>query len=162
MYKYLYILFSALVTLNTYSNVENGNNIFEYTRKISTLIDSIEKIDTTDFTSKIGEITKELNLFFEYKKGVCRGEFSTIIFSSGNSETTNFKLTKKEQELCFRELKALQVKFVNKVFNGRRKYLQYLYDKDVKNLVELRTKTLDEIQKSFSQSSQPKRRRRRR
>ena len=144
------------------STEEKNSNIFEYTRQISALIDSIDKIDTLEFTKKIQEVTSELNRFFDYKKGVCRGEFSTIIFSSGDNEATNFKLTKKEQELCFRELKALQVKYVNKVFEGRKKYLQYLYDKDLKNLIELRTKTLDEIQKSFASKKKPKRRRRRR
>ena len=160
-------LITLLVFILSSTHAQDGDsaresNVFEYTRRISNVIDSIDKIKLDDFSSRIDEVSETLEKYFEYKKGVCRGEFSTIIFQESQNSRTNFKLTKKEQLLCFRELKALQVKYINKIFKVRKNYLDYMHTKRLDELKKVREKALEDVQQAFQDTSSKKKRRRRR
>ena len=73
-----------------------------------------------------------------------------------------YKLTKKEQLLCFRELKALQVKYINKIFKIRKAYLDFMHEKRISELKKVREGALDEVQRAFQTSSGSNKRKRRR
>ena len=159
------VLLLAFVFSSIHAQDESSareSNVFEYTRRISKVIDSIDKIKLDEFSNRIDEVSETLEKYFEYKKGVCRGEFSTIIFQESQNSRTNFKLTKKEQLLCFRELKALQVKYITKIFKVRKNYLEYMHTKRLEELKKVRAKALEDVQQAFQDTSSKKKRRRRR
>ena len=164
--KIIYLL--IIIQISTFavdsrgSETSNESSVFEYTRRISETIDSIDQIKLENFSSRIEEISATLEKYFEYKKGVCRGEFSTIIFKESEDSKTNYKLTKKEQLLCFRELKALQVKYINKIFKIRKAYLDFMHEKRISELKKVREEALDEVQRAFQTSSGSNKRKRRR
>ena len=162
IYLFLFIQISTFAVDSGGSESSNESSVFEYTRRISETIDSIDQIKLEDFSSRIEEISATLEKYFEYKKGVCRGEFSTIIFKESEDSKTNYKLTKKEQLLCFRELKALQVKYINKIFKIRKAYLDFMHEKRISELKKVREGALDEVQRAFQTSRGSNKRKRRR
>lgn len=122
---------------------------FEYTRSMYKKVESISELKAEEFDLKINDIRAEIDRFIEHKKGVCQGDFSTVIIGDEVSKNNEFKLNKSEQELCYRELKALQITYINNLFNARKKYLDYLHVERVKQLGAVREEALKQLQATF-------------
>lgn len=147
MKVFIPILFSALSFAQGQTN--SIVNSFEYTRDIYKKVNSIGSIEPKSFNRDIEGIRKEIEKFIEHKKGVCQGDFSTIILNEESGEKSDYKLTKSEQELCYRELKALQISYINELFKARTNYLNYLHTERIKKLSDVREDALKQIQATF-------------
>ncbi|MBT7611343.1 MAG: hypothetical protein HN576_16405 [Bacteriovoracaceae bacterium] len=139
---------------------------FEYTKKIIAEIGTIKNIEPDQFYKKIDSYRTSLEKYFLQKKKVCNGEFSTIILSEGKirSDITlkkARKLTREERGLCFREMKALQVEYINNMFLARKKYLDFLHERRISELLEAREVSINSLQSTFSKRERRKKRRRR-
>jgi hypothetical protein len=62
-------------------------------------------------------------------------------------------LSREERKLCFRELKALQVTFINNMYSARKRYLDFLHAKRVEELEQAREKSIKSLQDSFNKKS---------
>lgn len=152
------LLFTSHFTLAQ----DSEKNTFEYTREMSKKVNSISELKPEEFNGKIADIRKEIDKYVEHKKGVCQGEFSTVILEQTHAEKSEYKLTKTEQELCYRELKALQITYINKLFTAKKNFLDYLHKERIKKLGSVREEALRQLQATFDKKIQHKQKARKR
>jgi UDP-N-acetylmuramoylalanine-D-glutamate ligase len=137
---------------------------FEYTKKIYKELEEIKSIKPEDYFTHIDEYRAGLEKYIDHKKRVCEGEFSFIILNDSTADekrnTTNKKnkLSKEEQALCFRELKALQITFINNMYVARKRYLDYLHAKRIEELQNTRDNAVKDLSKQFNKRVVGKRR----
>jgi hypothetical protein len=150
--KYITIILLQIIT----TAVIAQETSFEYTRRIQTELSLLEKLGPELYISKINNYRTSLEKYFEHKKRVCHGEFSTVVLKGSESSPaenlSKNKLSKEERKLCFREMKALQVTFINNMFLARKRYLVHLHEKRIKELSAAREKAINSLQASFGKS----------
>ncbi|MCO4794420.1 MAG: hypothetical protein KC493_11940 [Bacteriovoracaceae bacterium] len=136
---------------------------FEYTKKIQKEIEEVKDLPAENFFKNIDTYRLSIEKYFAHKKRVCNGEFSTIILMEGNksSKSKVNKLSLEERKLCFREMKALQTTYINYMFLARKRYLDFLHERRIGELMEARKEAIDSLQASFAPKKKKKRRRRR-
>lgn len=134
----------------------NDLTSFEYTQEIGKELELLKSIKPSDYINEINEHRTKLDKYFEHKKRVCNGEFSTVVLqgtvSKDSTKKKGNKLSKEERKLCFREMKAMQMTFVNHMFLARKSYLTYLHEKRLSELSEAREKAIKSLQRSFSKT----------
>ena len=129
---------------------------YEYTKEIGKELESLKSIKPSEYINQINDHRTKLEKYFEHKKRVCNGEFSTVVLqgaeSLDKSKKKGNKLSKEERKLCFREMKAMQMTFLNHMFLARKNYLNYLHNKRLEELSVAREKAIKSLQRSFSKS----------
>lgn len=143
------LLFFSDISL---SKDEIGTTTFEYTQNIHKKLMQLENLAPKNYVDSIDNYRNSLMKYFEHKKRVCRGEFSTIILSGegkGVSKGPTHKLSRKERKLCFREMKALQITFINNMFIARKGYLEELHKKQIKALSDAREDSIKDLKRAF-------------
>lgn len=148
------ILFSfSLTHLQAQEKKNSVETTFEYTNRIKGLIETLAKLSPEDYPTKIESVRNELVKYFEHKKLVCNGDFSTLVIdksiSINQKNNQKIKLSKTERALCFREMKALQVTFLHQLFNARKKFLSFIMKKNIAQLNELHERSIKNVHKSF-------------
>ena len=118
---------------------------------------AIKNLAPEDFFQKIDGFRISLEKYFLQKKKVCNGEFSTFILSDGNVKTgvpdgQSKRLSKEERKLCFREMKALQLTYINNMFLARKNYLDFLHDRRISELMKAREASIKSLHSTFSRS----------
>ncbi len=144
---------------------EEGETPFEYTKRIHSELKEIKQLKPEEYFQRIDTYRTHLEKYIEHKKRVCEGEFSTIILAGGekaerlpNPRRSSNKLTREERKLCFRELKALQITFINNMFLSRKKYLDYLHQDRIGQLQKARENAIKSLNRSFSRTRGSRRR----
>lgn len=157
MYHKIFYITCLILSLSIYAEAENSKNenlMNEYTKKIKKSLDSLKELSADDYFKKIDDYRAALENHFDHKKRVCDGEFSTIVLKNvkdteGKVVNKKVRLSKSERRLCFRELKALQVTFVNNMYVARKRYLNFLHERRLKDLDESREATIQSLHSSF-------------
>lgn len=153
MFFFLFLLFNCTAFSQ---DLGEQNNTFEYTKKITLGLNKLKNLAADNYFQKVDDFRAELEKYFDHKKRVCEGEFSTVILS-GNVESKQnkkpLKLSKEERKLCFRELKALQVTFINNLYIARKRYLSFLHTKRIEELEKARGESIKSLQDSFNKKS---------
>ena len=125
-----------------------------FTNKIQSTFEEIESLKPEHFPKEIPTLRERVEKFLKYQKNICQGEFSTIVLNEfdGNDTGQNElkKLDQNERKLCFRELKSIQITFINSIHKARRNYLNHIHRQEMENLDTLRRKFVLSIEKSFS------------
>lgn len=133
-------------------------NIFDYTKKVHQALKDLKDLGPKDYFKEIDNYRSELEKYFDQKKRVCEGEFSTVILTGapqdGDADAKKpVKLKPEERKLCFRELKALQLTFINNMYAARKRYLEYLHQERLKELDASRESAVKSLQGSFNKRS---------
>lgn len=141
-----------------YAQVESEGNIFDYTKKVHQALKNLKDLPAESYFKEIDNYRAELEKYFDQKKRVCEGEFSTVILTGvPQEENPNtpkpVKLKPEERKLCFRELKALQLTFINNMYQARKRYLEYLHQERLKELDASREQSVKSLQSSFNKGS---------
>lgn len=124
---------------------------FEYTQKIQKQLSELKDITPEKFLVQVDQYRDNLEKYFEHKKRVCNGEFSTVILSeAGESRQDGKRLSKEERKLCFREMKALQTTYINNMHQARKRYLESLHSQRIQQLEDSREKALNDLNATFS------------
>lgn len=124
---------------------------FEYTQKIQQQLEELKNLETKNFLTQVERYRNNLEQYFEHKKRVCNGEFSTVILSeAGERAEEGKRLSKEERKLCFREMKALQTTYLNNMHQARKRYLENLHSERIQQLEDSREKALNELNATFS------------
>ena len=133
---------------------------FEYTKKIQKEIEEVKQLSADKFFKNIDRYRESIEKYFDHKKRVCNGEFSTIILTEGveSKNTKVNKLSIEERKLCFREMKALQTTYINYMFLARKRYLDFLHERRIAELMEARKQAIDSLQSSFTPKNKKRRR----
>ena len=153
---------TILILLFSYASLgqDAPQNTFEYTRDMYRKVGELSKIQPKEYSEKVSKFRSEIERYIEHKKGVCQGNFSTVILDSGVGEKGEYKLSKSEQELCYRELKGLQLTYINKLFEARKGYLDHLHGKRIESLNKVREDALKQLQATFNKKLSKQKRRR--
>jgi hypothetical protein len=151
IYIFISLCFSINAEVESSENVELMN---EYNKKIQKSLMSLKSLPANDYFKRIDEYRGALEKHFDHKKRVCDGEFSTIVLKNvkdteGKVINKKVRLSKSERRLCFRELKALQVTFVNNMYVARKRYLNFLHTRRLEDLDESREATIQSLHSSF-------------
>lgn len=150
MKKLLIILFLSFHHFFIFAVVEDSKlTTFEYTKKIKEKLDGLKDLEAKVYFSDIDKFRIEIEQFLDHKTRVCRGEFSTIILKE-NKEIKKTKLSKEEKKLCFKELKAIYITYLNHMYVARKNYMDYEHEKRLNELLVIRDKAILELgKKSF-------------
>lgn len=121
---------------------------------IQAKIRALSEIKPDTYAQNVEAIRSELDRYFDNKKRVCNGEYSTIVLGdvgeAGRSAEETRKLTKDERKVCFREMKNLQVSYVNALYEARRKYVLWLQEQQLEELGKVRDEAIKRLQTNFA------------
>lgn len=135
---------------------ESTKTMFEVSREIQREVESLAKLDASKYHQSIDGIRQSLEKYIDNKKRVCNGEFSTVIIQNSAEKTEPpHKLTRDEKKLCFRELKAFQITFLNNMYLARKNYLDFLHQKRLEELTLAREEAVKSVQAGFDRQSIP-------
>ncbi len=153
MKKIIFLLTIFLSSQSVFSQAKKSS--FEYTAEIHNKISKIKVVAPENFIGELEDLKVDLENFFDHKRKVCNGEFSSLILvaSSASKDGGGNKLSDEERSLCFRELKALQTTYVNNLFLARKRFLTWSFEKNIKNLDSEREKAIKSLQESFDKKS---------
>lgn len=128
-----------------------GETIFSYSAQIIARIEQLKNLQPPDFLKEVNEYRKEVELFIINKKRVCNGEYSVLILAEGKPSDgmQNKKLTPEERLFCFRELKAIQVSYMNNLYEARKRYLEDIHKKTLEDLFNTRSEIVREFEEAF-------------
>ncbi len=151
-------LFSLGLWAQQGSSESSETNIYDYTKKVHQALKELKVLPPEDYFKNVDGYRDELEKYFDQKKRVCEGEFSTVILTGAPQEndanaSKPVKLKPEERKLCFRELKALQLTFINNMYMARKRYLEYLHQKRLKELDDSRESAVKSLQGSFNKGS---------
>jgi len=156
MIKILVLLTFILSSNNLFAQAKKSS--FEYTNEIHGKIAKIKDISPNEFIGTLEELKADLDNFFDHKRKVCNGEFSSLILvASSPKDGGGNKLSDQERSLCFRELKALQSTYINNLFLARKRFLTWSFEKSVKDLDAQREQAIKSLQESFDKKRKTKR-----
>jgi hypothetical protein len=140
---------------------------FEYTQQTKLRLDQLKLLPPEKYLEEMESYRKSIERYIQHKKGVCNGEFSVFILSGqkvnpnpNEDDSKDERLSQHERLLCFRELKALHVTFVNNSFAARRRFIKYQHQQLLVGLDRVREKVIDGIHKSYSEQSLKKQQKR--
>lgn len=137
-----FILFSLFLPLEA-SEIQAGERdqaleSFRFSRLIEEKVGQFSEISTEEFPRVFPELRSRFDQFFERKRNVCHGKFSTVILTSadlGQGPLADLKpddfeirrLGRQEREACLVELKKMQAIYLSGVYQARRTYLESLH-----------------------------------
>lgn len=124
---------------------------FEITKEFRDKLEEIKTLDEVNYPKKIDSYRLAMEKYIDHKKKVCSGEFSILIMEEGKqTEASEAKtLSRKERQLCFRELKALQITYVNNMFIARERYLGDIHKKQIQELNKTREEIIQRLQQHY-------------
>ena len=150
-YSILIYLSALTYAVDVAETVQNEQLIL-YNKEINESLVRLKSVKAEDYFKDIDTFRTDLEKYFDHKKRVCEGEFSTIILGKSDKnklENHKVKLSKDERKLCFREIKALQVTFVNNMFIARKRHLEHLHTKRMDELSKAREASIKSLRSSF-------------
>jgi len=151
-----WILLISILSFSSIAEEVKENNIFEYTKIIHESLKKLKDLKPNDYIKEVDGYRDNLEKYFDQKKRVCEGEFSTVIFDSNyesGKEKKPVKLKPEERKLCFRELKALQLTYINNLFLARKTYLEHVHSKRLEELEKAREGAVKSLQSSFDKKA---------
>lgn len=148
MIKYVFLfLFSNLLMAQEPTPSADGG-------AINIKIRALAEIKPEAFAQNVETIRSELDRYFDNKKRVCNGEYSTMVLGDvgepGKAAEEHRKLTKDERKICFREMKNLQVSYINALYEARRSYTQWLQEQQLQELSKVRDEAIKRLQTNFA------------
>ncbi len=149
MNKLILVFFSFLSLVQA----EDISPQLNSTKEINQLVNKLNKTAASDYVVQVDDIREKLEKYIEHKKRVCDGDFSTVILSKGENESDPkkpVKLSKEEREVCFRELKQVQQKYIESLFNAKKNYMIHLHSLRLKELEESKEMALKNLMNSFN------------
>ena len=148
MKKHLFLTLLYISSMTIFAKAKKSS--FEYTTEIHKKISDIKIVSPDNFIAELEDLKADLENFFDHKRKVCNGEFSSLILvASSSKDGGGNKLSAQERNLCFRELKALQSTYINNLFIARKRFLSWSFEKSIKNLDSERAKAIKSLQESF-------------
>ena len=148
---YLILLLSVCVG----AKEKEPEEIFEYTGQVKAELEAIVNLSPEVYFQEIDKYRSVIEKYIEHKKRVCEGDFSTMVLDDKKGGASaehkeSKKLSAEEKKLCFKELKALQITFINHMFLARKKYLDYLHSIRIMELTNSKKKIIKSLQDRFS------------
>jgi hypothetical protein len=148
LWFFLLYLYSQLAFAQITETISSS---FEYTQRIQQRLIQLADLEPTVYLTQIDSFRLDMERYFEHKKRVCEGDFSAVILGTAETESrTVQRLSREEKQLCYKELKALHVTYINNLFQAREKFLADLHKKRLEELKQARVKSLSEIEASSS------------
>ena len=129
----------------------------DYAHQVRTAIENLKTLPPQDFVATAEKLVPIIEKYIERKKRVCQGEFSTIVLNGQEEENGQVqRLSPEEIRLCYQELKAMEVGYINNLFIARKRYLDYLHVLRIEELTRDRDAALKDIQQAVNKSSSRK------
>ena len=148
----------VLLLLSPFIRAQEGaqKTMFEVSREIQKEVESLAKLEADNYYQAIDGVRERIEKYIDNKKRVCNGEFSTVIIQNASEKSAPpHKLSREEKKLCFRELKAFQVTFINNMYLARKNYLDYLHQRRLEDLSKAREEAVKSVQAGFDRQSIP-------
>lgn len=143
-YTLTFILISKMAVAQPQAKTDK-----EVSKEMYDKLEKVKSFPPDDYVTKTQELRKEIDRYIELKKGVCTGDFSTFVLTQKDLEESRRKLTRVEKDLCFRELRAFQVTYLNNLFIAKKNYLNFLHDQRLKKLDEIRDESLRSLKSTY-------------
>ena len=147
-------------SVNTKANKADSLKAFtdlgpeDYARQVRAAIEDLKNLAPQDFVATAEKLFPLIEKYIERKKRVCQGEFSTIVLNGQEEENGQVqRLSPEEIKLCYQELKAMEVGYINNLFIARKRYLDYLHVLRIEELTRDRDAALKGIQQVTGKAS---------
>ncbi len=134
---------ALLWSLSSYADFFGSDSSENYQSSIPGLVEKIKNLTMKDnhgFEDSFNLEIKNIENEIEKEKLFCSGE------AADNQGRT---LPKDQKQLCYRELKTHYLEATETIFNVKKKYLDYLHNRQVEGLSEIQKKLKADIEKSF-------------
>jgi hypothetical protein len=126
---------------------------FRDSQEVISKLSELKKLPAENYFTEVDKYRSDLENYFDKKKRICDGEFSTVLIKQGGQSDSivqkRVRLSRSERKICFRELKALQIRFVNNMYEARKRYLVYLHGRRLKDLDVSRADSIQSLHSSF-------------
>lgn len=139
------LLFASHLCANTV--VEEGSIPFD--QNIQVKVQELSQLKPNEFEKEILNLGDQILNLFANKRRYCKGEFSTAIFDKKLESIKPRRLDRKERKECFQKTKELQVQYVESLYQTRRRYLEWLHQKNLEQLDRSREISLKDLDKVF-------------
>lgn len=139
----LSVAFAQTESEESSSSYLNEQDIEKMMRKVEALKSS----DVAEFPKMFRVIETEVLEFLQFKKKQCKGEFSSVQLDEYGEETlVKMKLSKKEREMCYREVKSFMRHYLEKAYTVKEQFLKRLLKTELNALEEAKKKQLERIE----------------
>ncbi len=118
----------------------------ETDEEIKKMIDGIESIKPSEYNDQMESVRIKILKYIDYKKKTCSGDYSPLLLQDAKQVAP---LKAREKELCFSELKALYVTYINNMFKARKRYLIDIHEQTLKELDRAKIQAVSEINENF-------------
>ncbi len=111
----------------------------------------LSQADVDRQPGKLAKIYKRYKSLVEDKKDKCKARYMTVeIDKDGESVTSKRKLTKKERESCYRELKSFQIKYIEREHKQKKKFFSKIHKNFMQELDKNKASAVKRINKSYN------------
>lgn len=141
LFKFLFIYIIPILLFAQSIDLNSKEQILE---RLNTLSSSEDE----EYEKVIFSLNREVESYISMRQKECLGEFSILEINteSENSQVTQRKkLSKEEQKLCQVELINFRKKYVNIIFEIRKKHLVKKHSEQLQELDQYRQKNLSEL-----------------
>jgi len=126
-------------------------------------LDGLQKVDPDSYLDELKEVQELSHNYIEYKKSLCKGEFTAMTLGQlEDGKAPTKKLSREEKEFCLRGLKTFQRRYIEGLYLARKKQLEWLQEGRLEELKNSRDEALKDLEKSFERQKRRRKRRKRR
>jgi hypothetical protein len=143
-----FVLFSICITFSSVAEEQNLKKKPQIYGEIAV----IKELTPNNYIRDVHKFRKSIEKYIAKKKGVCNGDFSTIILDEKgeDGEKIKKKLSRSERKLCFSELKDLEISFINAIYLARKRYLEDVHTTQISDLAKAREEVIKKLKHSYS------------
>ena len=108
----------------------------------------LRSLSAGNYAEKIEEIAVGFNRYLSYRKKICRGEFSALVFKDSRGEEAQKpprKLTRNEQTACLKALSEMHKEYIELSFAKRVEFLESIHKERMENLRKQKDRVLKEV-----------------
>lgn len=146
------MLFSATVSAQLNDALQRVGETDEVATIARPDFAKIRATPTDEFLEKLPSYREQMNKYIDYKKSICSGEFSTSVLddqgSTSSRVSTKRKLQAEERQLCLRELKTVQLNFIESMFVARKNYILSVQAKQLEELAKIKESAIQNLNKT--------------
>lgn len=143
------ILFLIIFVSINFVSAQDTPEQYRSDKVVFEKITSLNIAELDDFPVKLKEVFEESHRYVEEMKKICTGVYSTVVVGEDGSTTKSNKLTPQETEVCYRDLKSYQIKFVESIFDAKKMFLKKLNNISLVKLEEAKQVAVSRIHNNF-------------
>lgn len=139
----LFLVFTLFISFYSHADLFDFSSDGKRQSQIPALIEKLKSLDIKtgpNYDETFNLTVKAIENSVEEEKLYCSGE---------SADPEGKTLPPSQKQLCMRELKKHYLEAQETIFDLKKKYLNYIHQKQVEKLTDIQTKLRNDIEKNF-------------